>query len=136
MITQIGQEKTGSVFSSKTSTNSKPASGDFYSKMEAALKRMQTAGEEGVIEKEEVEEEQPDFAKMISDKIDDLYEKIRKGEAVPSFQIGARTFTLEEWEKFLKQFDSLQDAIRQLIEEEKEAREKEAKEDEELKEAE
>lgn len=59
-----------------------------------------------------------DWMQMIQDRIAEMSEKIRKGEIIPSYQIGGQSFTLDEWDNFLEKFDSLQDAIRAMMEEE------------------
>ena len=51
---------------------------------------------------------------MIRKHIDELMEKIEDGDTEPRFQLGARSYTIREWEDFLKKFDSVQDAIRQM----------------------
>lgn len=48
----------------------------------------------------------------------EMFDKLERGETQPVFQIGAQAFTLEEWDKFLKNFDEAQDAVREALEEE------------------
>ena len=48
----------------------------------------------------------------------EMFEKLKRGETQPVYQIGAQSFTLEEWDKFLKNFDEAQEAIRAALEEE------------------
>lgn len=50
--------------------------------------------------------------RAIQEKIDELLEKIRKGELAPSIPTGAGSFTLEEWEKQLEKFDRQQEEMR------------------------
>lgn len=57
---------------------------------------------------------------MIKEKMEELYEKIKKGETEQSFQIGASSFTIKEWEKFIEKFDESEEEVEKLI---KEARE-------------
>ena len=121
MISQVVQWKKNSIFS--TGASGKSASKSFEAQMVSAVERAQDAAElDAAEEKKNAPKETQDFVRMIVDKINDLYEKIKNGEAVPSFQIGARSFTIEEWDKFLKQFDSLEDAIRELMAEEQRKR--------------
>lgn len=55
-----------------------------------------------------------EVVEMIRKHIDELMEKIEDGDTEPRFQLGARSYTIREWEDFLKKFDSVQDAIRQM----------------------
>lgn len=48
----------------------------------------------------------------------EMFDKLERGETQPVFQIGAQAFTLDEWEKFLANFDEAQEAIRAALEEE------------------
>lgn len=48
----------------------------------------------------------------------EMFEKLKRGETQPVYQIGAQAFTLEEWDKFLENFDEAQEAIRAALEEE------------------
>lgn len=48
----------------------------------------------------------------------EMFDKLKRGETQPLYQIGAQSFTLEEWDRFLENFDEAQEAIRQALEEE------------------
>lgn len=50
-----------------------------------------------------------DYISQIHKKIEEMQEKIDNDEVNESFQIGGQTFTVEEWDEFLKKFDSIQD---------------------------
>ena len=58
-----------------------------------------------------------DYGQLIREKMEELFTKIKNGETAPSYQIGAQSFTEEEWEKLLDDFDSVEDMIKQLMEE-------------------
>lgn len=60
------------------------------------------------------------YLDILQEKIQDLSEKIQNGETEPSYQIGAQSFTLKEWDEFLAKFDSAEEAIRELMREEQE----------------
>lgn len=62
---------------------------------------------------------------MLRDKIEEMYEKLQNGDVEQSFQIGAQSFTLKEWDRFLEKFDNIEDAIREMIEKELEKMENE-----------
>jgi hypothetical protein len=59
-----------------------------------------------------------DYRQFIQDYIDKLYVKIQNGDTEPTFQIGNQSFTINEWNEFLENFDSAEDAIKELVEEE------------------
>lgn len=48
----------------------------------------------------------------------EMFDKLERGETQPVYQIGAQAFTLDEWDKFLANFDEAQEAIRAALEEE------------------
>lgn len=48
----------------------------------------------------------------------EMFDKLEHGETQPIIQIGAQAFTMDEWEKFLANFDEAQDAVRAALEEE------------------
>ena len=58
-----------------------------------------------------------DYLSQIHKKIEEMQEKLDNDEVNESFQIGGQTFTVEEWDEFLKKFDSIQDAMEALMKE-------------------
>lgn len=68
------------------------------------------------------EKDDTEDREFLKKKIDELYERFQKGETRPSYQIGAASFTEQEWDKLLKKFDALQEAIREYMREEQEKR--------------
>ena len=74
----------------------------------------------GEILKSSGQGEEEDCGKQIRDRMEELYDKIKKGETQQSFQIGASSFTLKEWERFIERFDKGQEECEELL---KEARE-------------
>lgn len=62
----------------------------------------------------------------INDKKNEIKQKLQNGETEPSFSIGARSFTVKEWDKLLSKVDKNNDAIHKEQEERKEDFEKEA----------
>lgn len=58
-----------------------------------------------------------DYKELIRKQIEEMQEKIDNDEVNESFQIGGQTFTVEEWDEFLKKFDSIQDAMEALMKE-------------------
>jgi flavodoxin len=63
------------------------------------------------------------YRQFIQENIDKLFVKIENGDTEPTFQIGNRSFTSNEWDEFLEKFDSAEDAIQELVEEEIKKRE-------------
>lgn len=51
-------------------------------------------------------------------KIDEMYQELKKGRKEPSYQIGAASYTIKEWKDMLKNFDEVQEEIREAIREE------------------
>lgn len=74
-------------------------------------------------------EQSEDYRATFLEKMEELKTKIENGETETTFQIGAQSFTLKEWDRFLKRFDSLEEKIQELtqerIEKQKEAQEAE-----------
>lgn len=50
--------------------------------------------------------------------MDLMYDKLLNGETEERFPIGSSSFTLKEWREFLERFDSIEEALRELIKEE------------------
>lgn len=64
-----------------------------------------------------VNAEDEDYQKLLEEYKNKILEKIKSGDTEPSYQIGAQTFTEKEWEEFLEKFDSVEDAIKELMRE-------------------
>ena len=74
---------------------------------------------EGLTDTDTVDtEEMVDYAKILEEKIKEIFVKIQNGDTEPTYQIGAQSFTEKEWEEFLDKFDSVEDAIQELMKEE------------------
>lgn len=105
-VTRVGKGYDG-----KVQTAEKPqtkGSGNFYESL-AAVSEMTT--------KELMQE--------ISNRKNEICEKVKKGELEESFQIGGQSFTIKEWNKLLSTFDSAQDKLKALLEERLEQQKKE-----------
>lgn len=89
------------------------------------------ANPDGEEEKKLGEMDTEDLMEFLREKKEEIFEKLRNGDTEPSFQIGASSFTEKEWEEFLGKFDSIEEAIRELVAEERERREA-AKSEEEI----
>ena len=74
------------------------------------------------IENTEIAEDSMDisdeeYMELIHKQIEEMQEKLDNGEVNESFQIGAQSFTMEEWQEFLEKFDSIQETIEALMKE-------------------
>lgn len=49
----------------------------------------------------------------MADMIAKLNEKVQNGETEQSFQIGAQSFTIKQWERMMEEFDAAQEEIRE-----------------------
>lgn len=65
-----------------------------------------------------------EMMREIRDRMGEIYDKVKKGQTQQSFQIGASSFTLKEWERFLKKFDKGQEELEELIREAKQEQQK------------
>lgn len=93
----------------------------FYQNYIEKLEQIQSTGEmakngtqatEDTSEIEVVPTHSMTYREMLANKINEILEKIQGGTTEPSFAIGASSFTLEEWELFLKTFDKIQEEIK------------------------
>ena len=70
-------------------------------------------------------EEMVDYAKILEEKINEIFVKIQNDDTEPTYQIGSQSFTEKEWETFLEKFDSIEEAIQELMKEEQARKETE-----------
>lgn len=61
----------------------------------------------------EMEVDTRSLREKMQDLIAKLNEKVRKGETSPSFQIGAQSFTIEEWDRLIERIDAAQEEARE-----------------------
>ncbi|HBA96537.1 MAG TPA: hypothetical protein DCZ23_00355 [Lachnospiraceae bacterium] len=57
------------------------------------------------------------FAKLVSEKRDEVFSKILSGNEEQSFQTGAGSYTETEWRKLLMEVDAAQDNLRDVYKE-------------------
>lgn len=85
---------------------------------------------EKTFSKEECEE-------IIHKKTEELYTKLKNGETETSYQIGAKSYTVKEWNKLMSDFDKAENKIKEQIRKEvqnrKEEQERKAEKKKELK---
>lgn len=69
-----------------------------------------------------------ELMECISDRKNEIAQKLKTGETEPAFAIGAESYTCKEWDNLIRKFDKTLDAIKEEQEERKEALEEEQKE--------
>ncbi|MDE6627599.1 MAG: hypothetical protein K2K56_14685 [Lachnospiraceae bacterium] len=89
---------------------------------ESVMKEKSVSNEGGEEGKTLTREE---MLQMLSQRREEIYEKIKNNDTETSFQIGSQSFTVREWNKLLEQFDSVQEEIREQMREEQAKRQKE-----------
>lgn len=52
------------------------------------------------------------FSRLVQERREEFYEKVRTGTTEPSYQIGAGSYTEKQWARLLKGFDAAEDALR------------------------
>lgn len=62
-----------------------------------------------------------DYRKLLQEKMEEMADNIKNGTIQPKFQIGNEAYTIEEWKKFLKKVDDVQEGITEQIREDIEA---------------
>lgn len=62
--------------------------------------------------------EQTDNLEFIRSRMDEILEKVKKGKTEPVIQTGAQAFSEKEWDRLLEQFDSAEDALKEMMREE------------------
>lgn len=82
------------------SNSSKALAGDFYSSISAAAEAVTNNDQQ-----------------FFQEHMEEIMEKIKKGDTEESFQIGGNSFTLKEWERFLEKFDSAEDDVKKQLKE-------------------
>lgn len=96
--------------------------GTCHGNQENIYHRSTSAGKTEAAKKNYTREE---MFQMISERKQEIYEKVKNNETEASFQIGSQSFTIKEWEKLLKQFDSAEEKIKEQMKEEQAKRQKE-----------
>ena len=69
--------------------------------------------------------EQESYTDILEKRINEIFVKVQNGDTEPTYQIGSQSFTEKEWDELMEKFDSVQEAIRAIMQEEKEKAEKE-----------
>ena len=83
------------------------------------------AGKEAADNNKEGEYTKEEMLQIISDRMEEIYEKVKNNDTETSFQIGSQSFTIKEWNRILEQFDAVQEEIREQMREEQAKQQKE-----------
>ena len=75
------------------------------------------------------DDENTDYQKILSERKNEIYEKVKNGDTEESFQIGGSSFTEKEWDKLLSEVDDITEEMREAMREEHEKRFAEAVEE-------
>lgn len=68
------------------------------------------------------DDENTDYQKILSERKNEIYEKVKNGDTEESFQIGGNSFTEKEWDKLLAEVDDITEEMREAMREEHEKR--------------
>ena len=68
------------------------------------------------------DDENTDYQKILSERKNEIYEKVKNGDTEESFQIGGSSFTEKEWDKLLAEVDDITEEMREAMREEHEKR--------------
>lgn len=68
-------------------------------------------------EQEEKKTEDMTYREQILAHMEEMAKKVKDGTVEPTFQTGAQTFTIKEWEKLLADFDDAEEALQEQIKE-------------------
>ena len=63
-----------------------------------------------------------DYQRIISERRNEIYEKLKNGDTEESFQIGGSSFTEKEWDKLLSEVDDITEEMREAMREEHQKR--------------
>lgn len=105
-ITATGRNSSGSLYRQGGTENKTQDSG-FLQALQEAGSRMQ-------------QKEPEDPWQVIAARKEEIREKLRNGDTEVKYQIGGSSYTEKEWERMMEQFDSLEEAIRNMMEERRE----------------
>lgn len=75
------------------------------------------------------DDENTDYQKILSERKNEIYEKVKNGDTEESFQIGGSSFTEKEWDKLLSEVDDITEEMREAMRDEHERRFAEAVEE-------
>jgi len=111
-------------YQSAYQTTSADATGSFAESLSAAA---QTVSEKLNAGETPTKDE---LLSALSDRADQILEKVKNGDTETSYQIGGQSFTNTEWKKLLTKFDGTQEKLREALTERIEKQKEQAAEKE------
>ncbi|MCX4322816.1 MAG: hypothetical protein OSJ59_07595, partial [Lachnospiraceae bacterium] len=70
------------------------------------------SGQPGKVQEEKKTEDMT-YREQILAHMEEMAKKVREGKVEPTFQTGAQSFTIKEWEKLLADFDDAEEALQE-----------------------
>lgn len=107
------------------STRTKSATANFKSK---TLARYESSDDEkntgftSMDNRGSIADGKMDYQRIISERKNEIYEKLKNGDTEESFQIGGNSFTEKEWDKLLSEVDDITEEMREAMREEHQKR--------------
>lgn len=74
------------------------------------------SGQPGKVQEEKKTEDMT-YREQILAHMEEMAKKVKEGKVEPTFQTGAQSFTIKEWEKLLADFDDAEEALQEQIKE-------------------
>lgn len=103
---KTGKEDTGKSFFGENMKND-----------ESVIKDAASGKTEAEEKGEEKKPEDMTYREQILAHMEEMAKKVREGKVEPTFQTGAQSFTIKEWEKLLADFDDAEEALQEQIKE-------------------
>ena len=103
---QTGKTETAKTFAEEDNKNDADVTN------EADAEKKQTEEKD-----EEKKAEDMTLREQILAHMEEMAKKVREGKVEPTFQTGAQTFTIKEWDKLLADFDDAEEALQELVKE-------------------
>ena len=114
------------------SARGKSAIADFMGNVQSrsvSSDNVNCTGVASVDDKSSLTDTNMDYQRIISERKNEIYEKLKSGDTEQSFQIGGNSFTEKEWDKLLSEVDDITEEIREAMREEHQKRFAEAVEE-------
>ena len=114
------------------SARGKSAIADFMGNVQSrsvSSDNVNCTGVASVDDKSSLTDTNMDYQRIISERKNEIYEKLKSGDTEQSFQIGGNSFTEKEWDKLLSEVDDITEEMREAMREEHQKRFAEAVEE-------
>ena len=126
-INGIGSYHTGdyAIQNRNRSARGKSAIADFMGNVQSSSESSDSANNTGITsvdDKNSFTNSNMDYQRIISERRNEIYEKLKNGDTEESFQIGGSSFTEKEWDKLLSEVDDITEEMREAMREEHEKR--------------